>query len=171
MPHVEVTADIRVKPTHNGYITNRVKGKQASCTIGPEVAAQKLGEKLFGKSLLLVESLPMSEGGLIKNYRLHAEPVYAYCWASGLIDFGKVVPEGAIRFAMGIDKELQEHVAALAREGMGASKGKLLVPGIPEAKSPNDAVDALIAWVGWAKKGNGAKHRGRTVFIRGKQAA
>lgn len=165
MPHVEVTADIRVKSTHNGYITNRIKGKQASCTIGAEFAARRLGEKLFGKSLLKVEALPLSEGGLIRNYRLHAEPIYAFCWASGLIDFGKVVPEGAIRFAIGIDNELQDHVAVLARRGMGASEGKLLVPGIPEAKSKNAAVDALIAWVEWAEKGNGAKHRGRTEFI------
>ncbi len=171
MPHVEVTADIHVKPTHNGYITNRIKGKQASCTIGPEAAAQRLGEKLFGKSLRLVESLPMSEGGLIKNYRLHAEPFYAYCWATGLIEFGKTVPKGAIRFAMGLDVQLQEQVAVLGRHGQGASKGKLLVPGVPEAASPNDKVDAVVAWVEWCKKGNGAAHRGGTVFIRGKQAA
>lgn len=79
------------------------------------------------------------------------EPIIsAYAWASGLIEFTtpkrrRCVPSGALQIAKGPRKKLRLIVSALAREGMGASAGKLLVPGIPEADLiGNDPVDCLI---------------------------
>jgi hypothetical protein len=79
----------------------------------------------------------------------------AWVWASGLIEFGVLTPEGAVEFAYGPEPHLKEIVTALAREGQGRSAGKLLVPGIPEASTPETKVDALEAWLNWAAKGNG----------------
>lgn len=38
---------------------------------------------------------------------------------------------------------MRESVEVLARHGKGASKGKLLVPGIPEAANQREAMKAL----------------------------
>jgi hypothetical protein len=68
-----------------------------------------------------------------------------YCWASGLIEFGRSTPEGAILIHSGPVKRLRKVVEVLARHGYGASQGKLLVPGVPEAgMSGQDPVQCLI---------------------------
>lgn len=94
-------------------------------------------------------------------------PQVAWCWASGLIEIGDAMPDGkgnadgsgAILIASGPKSELKAVLSALARHGMGASHGKLLVPGVPEANGQREAMDALIAWVAQCAKGNG--HKGR----------
>jgi len=75
----------------------------------------------------------------------------AYCWASGLIQFGEIgtAPKAAIEFARGPEAALKETVAAVAREGQGASEGKLLVPGLPEAPNQHAGIDALESFVAW----------------------
>lgn len=81
--------------------------------------------------------------------------MYAYCWATGLIQFGRTVPKGAIPIARGRDKPLRDRIDVLARHGKGASDGLLLVPGVPEApESPDDKLkgDALAAWIDWCAK-------------------
>jgi hypothetical protein len=78
--------------------------------------------------------------------------MYAYCWASGLIQFGRKVPEGAIAIASGPAEPLRDAITTYARHGKGASTGCLLVPGVPEApESPEDKLkgDALAAWLDW----------------------
>ncbi len=74
--------------------------------------------------------------------------ITAYAWASGLIEYTtraqRVVPEGAIAIATGPTRQVREAIESLAREGMGESAGKFLVPGVPEAKlMKTDPVDAL----------------------------
>lgn len=71
----------------------------------------------------------------------------AYCWATGLIEFGRTMPEGAIEVARGGAKKLREIVGVRARHGYG--KGQLLVPGVPEASSQQEKGDALFAWLKW----------------------
>jgi hypothetical protein len=81
----------------------------------------------------------------------------AWCWASGLIEIGEQMPadkadgSGAILIAKGPMDELEAVLSVVARHGKGASAGKLLVPGVPEAKSGNKKVDVLIAWLTWCK--------------------
>lgn len=90
-----------------------------------------------------------------------APQLFAYCWATGRIDFGKVVPEGAIEMARGTSRRVRREIARTARL---AYDGKtLLVPGIPEAESSNAAVDALGRHLVWLKQREG---QGFTVAVR-----
>lgn len=97
-------------------------------------------------------------------------PQVAWCWASGLIESGDVMPEanqdggGAIQVATGPKAFLKGVLSVLGRHGMGSSDGRLLVPGVPEAEGPKAALAALDAWVAWAAKGNGKKYRYGVVF-------
>jgi hypothetical protein len=70
--------------------------------------------------------------------------VKVFCYRSGRIEFtnGKT-PDGALLIASGPARRLKEVVGVMARHGTGASKGVLLVPGIPEAASTDDA---FVAW-------------------------
>jgi hypothetical protein len=77
---------------------------------------------------------------------------FAWCWASGLIEFGTETPSGAIAIASGPADLLRLRVGAIARHGIGANEGKLLAPGVVEAPNQNAACDALIALVKWCKE-------------------
>lgn len=73
----------------------------------------------------------------------------AYCWSSGLIEFGKTIPNGALEIIRGPEKKIRETISATARHGYGRSAGKLLVPGIPEAPNQEKALDALFDFMDW----------------------
>lgn len=107
----------------------------------------------------LIECKPESVSGL-----MHAEPIHAWAWKSGLIEFGREVPEGALSFATGMDAPLRQLVGVLARHGKGKGEGQLLVPGVPEAATETARLDALIAWVNWCAKRNGKKESSGVVF-------
>lgn len=100
-------------------------------------------------------------------------PQVAWCWASGLIEIGDEMPadsddgSGAIPVAAGPKAFLKGALDAVARHGYGASSGKLLVPGVPEASSQKEACDALSKWLTWCAKGNGKKGRHGVVFEKG----
>ncbi|EDG5874071.1 host nuclease inhibitor protein [Salmonella enterica subsp. enterica serovar Newport] len=66
--------------------------------------------------------------------------ITAYCWASGLIEFGNTLPEGALPIVTGNEKQVRDEVTVMARH---AYSGDLLVPGIPEAADQNEAREAL----------------------------
>lgn len=91
----------------------------------------------------------------------------AWCWATGLIEVGDALPSdkpdgsGAIEIARGPMYALQGHLCAVARHGKGASAGRLLVPGVPEAEDQGAKVDALAAWLAWCGK---RKNRDGVVF-------
>lgn len=95
----------------------------------------------------------------------------AYCYASGLIEFGAKLPDGALPIAHGPAKALREFIEAKARHGYKSEKiyGRLtkiagtdclLVPGVPEAPNQTDAVDSLMAWQRWIKP-----HAPKTVRV------
>jgi hypothetical protein len=71
----------------------------------------------------------------------------AFAWASGLIEFGETLPDGALPIAVAVDdaqaRKMRDSIEILARHGKGVSKGKLLVPGIPEASNQQAAMKAL----------------------------
>jgi hypothetical protein len=94
-------------------------------------------------------------------------PLVAYCWASGLIEFGETVPEGAIKIAHGPKADLKYEIEAAARHGKGASDGKLLVPGIPEAGDQRAAGDALASFIAWGSKRRSAKKYGVVFTSKG----
>lgn len=82
------------------------------------------------------------------NKQIVIEPAvtYALSWASGLITFSrrltKKEKDGAIVIASGNSRELKPLVSVLARHGY--TPGVLLVPGIPEARTDEEKLDALM---------------------------
>ncbi|ECQ6404744.1 host nuclease inhibitor protein [Salmonella enterica subsp. enterica] len=66
--------------------------------------------------------------------------IIAYCWASGLIEFGNTLLEGALPIVTGSENQVRDEVTVMARH---AYNGDLLVPGIPEAADQNEAREAL----------------------------
>lgn len=84
----------------------------------------------------------------------------AFCYASGLIEFGRSLPDGALPIAVGPAKPLRDFIESRARHGYRTrlvdgrptkipGTEKLLVPGIPEAPDQSRALDALHAFCGW----------------------
>ena len=81
-------------------------------------------------------------------------PAIAYAWDNGVIQVtgrGKV-PSGGIEITRRecSVKSLRGLIAIKARLGKGESAGQLLVPGVPEAASSYEALDALMRWHDWA---------------------
>lgn len=72
---------------------------------------------------------------------------YAYAWRSGIIETGPAVPDGAIPIARGGVKRLARLIDATARHAYDGET--LLVPGVPEAETDDQALDALIAFRDW----------------------
>ncbi|MEC5319000.1 hypothetical protein VSX61_08630 [Brenneria populi subsp. brevivirga] len=97
-------------------------------------------------------------------------PQVAWCWASGLIEIGDEPPadgpegSGAILIATGPKYALKGFLDVVARHGKGASAGKLLVPGVPEAP---DADVALEAWLKWCEPMKTAKRDGIKMVLEG----
>lgn len=84
----------------------------------------------------------------------------AYCYASGLIEFGDDVPDGALPIAVGRVKVLRDFIEAKARHGYLTEivDGRpqkipgtetLLVPGVPEAPDQGVALDKFHEWLKW----------------------
>lgn len=166
------TTNIKVTYRSGTYITSMVKGRATSCTTDARSAARRMGEKLYGNSLIDVEEVAVVDASR-SEWRLLADPIeYAWCWQSGLIEFGPEIPKagpdgaGAIGIAKGPSRVLRLIVGALAREGWGKSEGKFLVPGVPEAVDGKAQIDALITWHKWCAKGNGLRARHGVRFGR-----
>ncbi len=68
----------------------------------------------------------------------------AFAFRNGQIKFGNSVAPGAIQLCSGNAKIVHEVVTGIARHGYG--RDVLLVPGVPEATTPNAAVSALTAF-------------------------
>ncbi|EKN3979055.1 host nuclease inhibitor protein [Yersinia enterocolitica] len=66
----------------------------------------------------------------------------AYAWASGLIEFGKTLPNGALPVIKGLENEVRESIEVNARHSR--INEQLLVPGVPEANNQSEGYDALI---------------------------
>lgn len=72
---------------------------------------------------------------------------YAYCYRSGLVEFGGMVPEGALPIDTGRGKKWREGIEVKCRL---AYDGKTpLVPGIPEADSDDAAYEAWKRFSTW----------------------
>lgn len=168
-----VHVDIQVKLSTGTYQTTAVNGVKASCTAGEKQAAERFGEKFFGPAYVGVELVRAGTPYKPATWRVNADPTgYAWAWASGLIEVFDVPPDrngGALLIATGPRRALHQALAMLAREGLGKSAGKLLVPGVPEAKSQHDAMTSLILWVNDCKRRNGQARMHGVVFGRGRE--
>lgn len=69
---------------------------------------------------------------------------HAYCYADGVILFGRTVPAGALPIADGIESDLHRAIQGSAR--LAYDNETWLVPGVPEAGDQIEGVDALIAF-------------------------
>ncbi|MGO1072587.1 hypothetical protein [Lysobacter sp. CA199] len=76
----------------------------------------------------------------------------AYCFASGHIRFGQIVPPGAIEIARGRADELREQITATAR--LAYDGETLLVPGVPEASDDDEKALALNRYLSWLADGS-----------------
>ncbi|NNN24355.1 host nuclease inhibitor protein [Pseudomonas nitroreducens] len=85
----------------------------------------------------------------------------AYCWASGLIQFGLEVPEGAIGIARGEDAAVRENIEVTAR--LAYDNESLLVPGVPEAPNQRDGLLAVARYIQWLGERNGPEFRAMGV--------
>lgn len=160
-----------VRFTSGAHVTNTVNQLRASSTMSSQAAAQRLGEKLFGPALERVEQRSNAAGS-VERWLLHGDSKwYAWCWRSGLIEFGNKLPDGhddpqggPIVFASGPRRALMTRVGVVARHGHAA--GSLLVPGVPEAAGDEEAFKALIDWLDWCKQRNGKPESYEVVFGR-----
>lgn len=76
-----------------------------------------------------------------------ARTLHACSWASGQITFHFNPPEGAIVVARGQPSKVRALITATARQ---AYDGKtLLLPGVPEASSSEEAFQALCKYTTW----------------------
>lgn len=75
--------------------------------------------------------------------------VSAYCFASGEIQLGKRVPGGAVVLVTGPRSELKREIDVVAR--LAYDNQTQLVPGLPESRSVESAIKAVVAFVKWAK--------------------
>jgi hypothetical protein len=84
----------------------------------------------------------------------------AYCYASGLIEFGQRIPDGAIIIASGDAKAVRGLIESTARHGysthlvrgrptMIPGSDTLLVPGVPEAVDQSHGISALCDYKEW----------------------
>lgn len=111
----------------------------------------------------LIERRSTSVAGLIdmvcprcgcKSY-YDCTPQVAWCWATGLIEIGDDLPtdasdgSGVIEIARGPRYALVERIDVLARHGY---HGERFVPGVPEAQTQQDKIDALATWLTWCAK-------------------
>lgn len=70
-----LVVDVTVRESAGAYVTSTVRGRRCSCTHSAEEAARRLGVKLFGDGLQLVEQIDNAVPGSITHiapvYRLH----------------------------------------------------------------------------------------------------
>lgn len=95
-------------------------------------------------------------------------PMVAWCFRSGEIGIGapEEMREGALKIAHGPKSFLDGQINVVARHGYGAFSGQLLVPGLPEADSPEEAMAALEKFMSWCEMRNGKKSSNGVVFCR-----
>lgn len=79
--------------------------------------------------------------------------ITAYCFASGHIDFGTSVPEGAIALATGEEKKVRDIIIGTARLSR-LDNETLFVPGVPEAPSQREGITAVERYIQWLGKSN-----------------
>lgn len=76
--------------------------------------------------------------------------IRAYAWRSGLIGFGERVPSGALPILTVDGKSFtRDQIEGAARHSYDGAQ--LLVPGLPEAKSDAEAMDAFERWIEWLR--------------------
>ncbi len=79
-----------------------------------------------------------------------ARKLFAYSWRTGRVDFGPTVPEGALEIARDYESRLRKNVTPACR--LAYDNETLLVPGVPEADSDDEALDAILKFRDWIRQ-------------------
>lgn len=79
--------------------------------------------------------------------------ITAYCFASGHIDFGTTLPEGAIALAKGEETIVRDIISVSARLSRYDNE-TLFVPGVPEAANQREGIVAVARFIQWIAKSN-----------------
>ncbi|QLG90909.1 host nuclease inhibitor protein [Pseudomonas yamanorum] len=79
--------------------------------------------------------------------------ITAYCFASGHIEFGVTLPEGAIALAQGEEKMVRDILTGNARVSRQDNE-TLFVPGVPEAENQREGIAAVARFIQWLGKNN-----------------
>lgn len=70
----------------------------------------------------------------------------AYCWRTGELEFtDHKLPDGALIISKGRTKAWEEQVRVLCR--LGYDNTTWFVPGVPEAESDQEALDAVMRFI------------------------
>jgi hypothetical protein len=153
--------DIRVRYSTGAYHAS-VSGQKvtASSSISERDASKVLLCKLQPDAELeRIELLSAGHFGSATCIRLHLKSreqemkITAYCFASGHIEFGSTVPDGAIALAIGEDKTVREIIsgtAQLSRQDNDA----WFVPGVAGAPNQREGVLAVARYIQWLGKSN-----------------
>ena len=70
--------------------------------------------------------------------------MWAFCRADGVVRFARRSPDDVWLIAHGGRRRIRREMAAVCRHGRD---GALLVPGMPEAETPSEALDALERFI------------------------
>lgn len=153
--------DIRVRYSTGAYHAS-VAGQKvtASSSISEHDASKALLRKLQPTAELeRIERLSSGHLGSATPIRLHLKPreqgmkTTAYCFASGHIEFGSSVPDGAIALAMGEDKTVRDIIsgtAQLSRQG----DETWFVPGVAGAPNQREGILAMARYIQWLGESN-----------------
>ena len=89
--------------------------------------------------------------------------VVAYCWKSGQIGFGRIVPDGCI--AILTDTSMARLKAEIEVTARHDYSGGLLVPGLPEAETNEERFRALGAYMDWLVKRRDRRTAARPAVV------
>lgn len=138
--------EITVRYSTGAYNTNQVFGFRSSSTSSAFEAAKGQRRKVFGEwGPTMLHNVDTPDG----VYKCSGNLPIAWCWASGLVEVGHVLPDDAMPIAMGPEFNLLKELDVACRHGKGASSGSLLVPGVPEAPTVQEGLRALRAFIQW----------------------
>jgi len=138
-----------VQASGSAYTTNTVRGCRASSTSSANMAAERMGEKLFGASLSRVEKAA-DENQFTTRWTAHAqEEEWASVDANGLLDFGPVIPVSNTAVAKGPAIGLRVVVCTQASWTDGARRHErfAFVPDIAAAQGRDEKDRVLLEWL------------------------
>jgi len=72
---------------------------------------------------------------------------FVYCYRSGLVEFGELLPKGALLIDKGRGKKWRKGVEVKCR--LSYDGKTYLVPGVPEAETNKDAYSAYKRFCEW----------------------
>lgn len=154
--------DIKIRYSTGAYHASAPGRKEtASSAMSGEEAGTRLLKKL-APGVLLDRTELLSPGtypeATIVRFHLGAHEkaqsqTTAYCFGSGNIQFGALVPEGAIALAVGNEDKVREIIGVTAQLSRQDNE-TLFVPGVADAPNQREGLTALARYIQWLGQRN-----------------